>query len=403
MKKFSIISIVCLLTACVHVTPDQAADDVVLTGAEIADKYLIVDTHIDVPFRLHRKPADVGSATESGEFDYPRAKQGGLNVPFMSIYIPASVDAAGGATELADKLIDDVENIVAEHPDKFSLVASTSDAMTTIASGKVGLALGMENGAPIAGDLTLLRHFHDRGIRYITLTHSKSNHISDSSYDEERQWAGLSDFGEILVLAMNGIGMMVDVSHVSDDAFYDVIRISQAPVIASHSSARHFVPGFERNMDDDMLRALASNGGVMQLNIGSTFISAASRQSSDDRTAIVKAYVAENNIDPTSDEARAAAMKIYKENPLTFATMTDVLDHVDHVVKIAGIDHIGIGSDFDGVGDSLPIGFKDVSDYPNFIDGLIQRGYSQADIEKILGANLMRVWRAVEAYAGQNL
>jgi|TARA_B110000495_G_scaffold47506_1_gene39597 membrane dipeptidase len=403
MKKFSIISMVCLLTACVHVTPDQAADDVVLTGAEIADKYLIVDTHIDVPFRLHRKPADVGSATESGEFDYPRAKQGGLNVPFMSIYIPASVDAAGGATELADKLIDDVENIVAEHPDKFSLVASTSDAMTTIASGKVGLALGMENGAPIAGDLTLLRHFHDRGIRYITLTHSKSNHISDSSYDEERQWAGLSDFGEILVLAMNGIGMMVDVSHVSDDAFYDVIRISQAPVIASHSSARHFVPGFERNMDDDMLRALASNGGVMQLNIGSTFISAASRQSSDDRTAIVKAYVAENNIDPTSDEARAAAMKIYKENPLTFATMTDVLDHVDHVVKIAGIDHIGIGSDFDGVGDSLPIGFKDVSDYPNFIDGLIQRGYSQADIEKILGANLMRVWRAVEAYAGQNL
>ena len=403
MKKFSIISIVCLLTACVDVTPDQDADDVVLTGAEIADKYLIVDTHIDVPFRLHRKPADVGSATESGEFDYPRAKQGGLNVPFMSIYIPASVDAAGGATELADKLIDDVENIVAEHPDKFSLVASTSDAMTTIASGKVGLALGMENGAPIAGDLTLLRHFHDRGIRYITLTHSKSNHISDSSYDEERQWAGLSDFGEILVLAMNGIGMMVDVSHVSDDAFYDVIRISQAPVIASHSSARHFVPGFERNMDDDMLRALASNGGVMQLNIGSTFISAASRQSSDDRTAIVKAYVAENNIDPTSDEARAAAMKIYKENPLTFATMTDVLDHVDHVVKIAGIDHIGIGSDFDGVGDSLPIGFKDVSDYPNFIDGLIQRGYSQADIEKILGANLMRVWRAVEAYAGQNL
>ena len=259
MKKFSIISIVCLLTACVQVTPDQAADDVVLTGAEIADKYLIVDTHIDVPFRLHRKPADVGSATESGEFDYPRAKQGGLNVPFMSIYIPASVDAAGGATELADKLIDDVENIVAEHPDKFSLVASTSDAMTTIASGKVGLALGMENGAPIAGDLTLLRHFHDRGIRYITLTHSKSNHISDSSYDEGRQWAGLSDFGEILVLAMNGIGMMVDVSHVSDDAFYDVIRISQAPVIASHSSARHFVPGFERNMDDDMLRALASN------------------------------------------------------------------------------------------------------------------------------------------------
>ncbi|MDG1206345.1 MAG: dipeptidase [Pseudomonadales bacterium] len=403
MKNIGMLSIACLLSACAQVTPKQDAEEVALTGAEIANKYLIVDTHIDVPFRLHRKPANVGAATASGEFDYPRAKQGGLNVPFMSIYIPASVDAEGGATELADKLIDDVENIAAEHPDKFSLVTSASDALMTLDSGKVGLALGMENGAPIAGDLKLLRHFYDRGIRYITLTHSKSNHISDSSYDEARQWGGLSDFGEILVLAMNGIGMMVDVSHVSDDAFYDVIRISQVPVIASHSSARHFVPGFERNMDDDMLRALANNGGVMQLNIGSTFISAASRQSSDARTALAKAYVEENNLDPTSDEARAAAMQIFKENPLTFATMADVLDHVDHVVKIAGINHIGIGSDFDGVGDSLPIGFKDVSDYPNFIDGLIERGYSQADIEKILSGNIMRVWKTVEAYAAQNL
>ena len=257
----------------------------------------------------------------------------------------------------------------------------------------------MENGGPIAGDFKNLKHFYDRGIRYITLTHSKSNHISDSSYDDNKRWDGLSEFGEKLIPEMNRLGVMVDISHVSDAAFYDVVRISKVPVIASHSSARHFIPGFERNMDDDMLLALAKNGGVMQLNIGSTFISRKSRESSNLTGKMGKLYLEEHGLDPDSEAGKAAIVKVKLEYPLLYAGMDDVLDHIDHVVKLTGIDHIGVGSDFDGVGDSLPVGFKDVSDYPAFIDGLLSRGYSEVDIEKILGGNIMRVWREVESFA----
>jgi len=198
---------------------------------------------------------------------------------------------------------------------------------------------------------------------------------------------------------MNDIGIMVDVSHISDAAFYDVIEITKVPVIASHSSARHFIPGFERNMDDDMLKALASTGGVLQLNIGSSFISQVSRKSSSSRTDILREHIKTNNIEPNSEAAMKAMQQIFSQNPFSYASMQDVLDHVDHVVRLTSIDHIGIGSDFDGVGDTLPIGFKDVSDYPTFIDGLISRGYSEQDIEKILGGNLMRVWEQVEQYS----
>lgn len=370
-----------------------------LTGQELADKYLIVDTHIDVPFRLKRNPEDISQSTESGQFDYPRALAGGLNVPFMSIYIPASVDEEGGAIDLANELIDSMEKIVTEHPDKFALAYDTTRVKSNFLDGRISFALGMENGAPIAGDLKNLQHFYNRGIRYITLTHSKSNHISDSSYDENKRWGGLSDFGKSLIPAMNDIGIMVDVSHISDAAFYDVIEITKVPVIASHSSARHFIPGFERNMDDDMLKALASNGGVMQLNIGSSFISQVSRKSSSSRTDILREHIKTNNIEPNSEAAMKAMQQIFSQNPFSYASMQDVLDHVDHVVRLTSIDHIGIGSDFDGVGDTLPIGFKDVSDYPTFIDGLISRGYSEQDIEKILGGNLMRVWEQVEQYS----
>ena len=370
-----------------------------LTGQALAEKYLIVDTHIDVPWRLKKNMEDVGESTEKGQFDYPRAKEGGLNVPFMSIYIPASVDEEGGATALADELIDLVENIVNTHPDKFALSASTTSIEENFKNGKISLALGMENGGPIAGDFKNLKHFYDRGIRYITLTHSKSNHISDSSYDDNKRWDGLSEFGEKLIPEMNRLGVMVDISHVSDAAFYDVVRISKVPVIASHSSARHFIPGFERNMDDDMLLALAKNGGVMQLNIGSTFISRKSRESSNLTGKMGKLYLEEHGLDPDSEAGKAAIVKVKLEYPLLYAGMDDVLDHIDHVVKLTGIDHIGVGSDFDGVGDSLPVGFKDVSDYPSFIDGLLSRGYSEVDIEKILGGNIMRVWREVESFA----
>lgn len=364
---------VALLSGCTT-TDNSSAASQASTAQQLAQQYIIIDTHIDVPYRLHKDWEDVTVATQRGEFDYPRARAGGLNAPFMSIYIPASYERSGGGYQLANQLIDSMEALAGRAPDKFAMAYSTTDVLDQFGSGKISLALGMENGTPINGKLENLQHFYQRGIRYITLSHSESNHIADSSYDLRRRWNGLSPFGKELVVAMNNIGMMIDISHVSDDAFYQAVEISKVPVIASHSSLRSYTPGFERNMDDDMIKALAKNGGVVQINFGSSFVTMMANQYGALRKAAAKqAGVAD-------DDAFELAFR--KQQPYPFATLDTVLDHIDHVVKLVGIDYVGIGSDYDGVGDSLPIGLKDVASYPNLIDGLLQRGYSAADIEK---------------------
>jgi len=361
---------------------------------KIAQSQLIIDTHIDVPYRLHDDWEDVTQATKRGEFDYPRAKAGGLNAPFMSIYIPSSYEKKGGGYLLANQLIDSMEALVGRAPDKFAIAYSSADLAKHFKAGKISLALGMENGTPIEGKLENLQHFYDRGIRYITLAHSESNHIADSSYDLRRQWKGLSPFGKELVKAMNETGIMIDISHVSDDAFYQAVEISKVPVIASHSSLRAFVPGFERNMDDKMIKALAKNGGVIQINFGSAFVVSAANQWGLQRDGAFKAS------GQTDKDAFTAEYK--KKNPYPFASLAKVLDHIDYVKKLVGIDYVGIGSDFDGVGDSLPEELKDVSMYPNLIRGLLERGYTEQEIEKVLSGNTLRVWRAVEDYAAKH-
>jgi membrane dipeptidase len=368
-------------------------------ASEIAQKYIITDTHIDVPYRLENEFEDVSEHTPHGDFDYPRAVSGGLNAPFMSIYIPARLEKEGGSKALADKLITMVEDIVKEAPTKFALAYSSHDLTHNFAKGLISLPMGMENGSPIEGDLANLKHFHERGIRYITLTHSKANHISDSSYDEERPAKGLTPFGKILVEEMNNIGVMVDVSHISDDAFYQVMTVSKAPVIASHSSARHFTPGFERNMSDDMIKLLAKNGGVIQINFGSSFINQEAIEYGKVRKAAIKVFTQANKFEKDSVQIELFKKEYKVNNPYPYATLNDVLDHFDHVVNLVGIDYVGIGSDYDGVGDSLPTSLKDVASYPNLIEGLLKRGYSEEDIAKILSGNLIRVWKAVEEYA----
>lgn len=365
----------------------------------LAERALIVDTHIDVPYRLQEEYQDVTVATAGGDFDYPRARAGGLDLAFMSIYIPADREGTGEAAPLADELIDSVEAIVAAAPNRFVIVSSTREALRAKQRGLIGLALGMENGAPLDGDLGRLAHFVERGIRYITLAHSRSNHISDSSYDLNRQWRGLSPFGRELVVEMNRLGVMIDVSHISDDAFHQVVELSTVPVIASHSSARHFTPGFERNMSDDMIRALAANGGVIQINFGSTFLTTKANGWRTEFVAHREEWRA-RNADADGAAERAFEAGYRAAHPFPYATLEDVLDHIDHVVELVGIEFVGIGSDYDGVGDSLPVGLKDVASYPNLVQGLMDRGYARGDIEKILGGNLMRVWRAVEEHAG---
>jgi len=375
-------------SAAMAVTPSEQA-------LKLAKETIIVDGHIDVPYRINDAWEDVSRATDGGDFDYPRAVQGGLNAPFMSIYIPASYETSGGSVQLANRLIDSMEALVGRAPDKFALAHSVADVEKAFSEGKIALPLGMENGTPIQGSLDNLRHFYERGIRYITLAHSQANHISDSSYDLRRKWNGLSEFGKELVVEMNKLGVMVDISHVSDDAFYQAVEISKAPMIASHSSIRQFTPGFERNMNDDMIKKLAENGGVIMINFGSSFVSKQARQWNDQFSSKME----EKDLSWSDPQAETFSKQYRKNNPYPFASLELVLDHIDHVRDLVGIDHIGIGSDYDGVGDSLPENLKDVSTYPNLVQGLLDRGYSDADIRKILSGNLLRVWREVEAYA----
>ncbi len=398
-------------TACQ--TDDRAADEPAEPAApaaetpeqlqaraeRLAQELLIVDTHVDLPYRLEEGWQDVSQPTETGDFDYPRAVAGGLDAPFMSIYVPAKFQEEGGAAEVADRLIDMVERIAAEHPDKFARADTPEEVRAVVASGRIALPLGMENGAPIE-DFDDLRHFYDRGIRYITLTHGEDNHIADSSYAEgEHQWGGLSDYGRELVAEMNRLGVMVDVSHVSDEAFWDVMEVAAAPAIASHSSARHFTPGFERNMSDEMIRRLAESGGVIQINFGSGFLREDAQKQATAFWAARTAFMEEHGYERDAPEVEQWMEEYRQANPTIFADLADVADHIDHVVELVGVDHVGLGSDFDGVGDSLPTGLKSVADYPNLIRELLSRGYSEEDVAKIAGENLMRVWTEVERVA----
>ena len=378
-----------------------------LDAEQIAQDSLILDSHIDVPYRLWRQHLegleidDISGSTD-GDFDFIRARKGGLNVPFFSIYLPASTQEEGTSHQMANELIDMIEDIVTLHPEKFILINSVADLGSITKKNIIGIALGMENGAPIQGDLSRVQYYFDRGIRYITLTHSKTNHISDSSYDENIQWHGLSKFGKSLIEEMNKVGIMVDISHVNDEAFYQAIELSQVPVIASHSSLRYFTPGFERNVDDAMLSKLAEKGGVIQINFGSSFISKRPRDYLVKMNSFLESRLGQNLEEVSEQDIRETRSEFIANNPYPYASLDEVLDHFDRVVQLVGIDHVGIGSDYDGVGDTLPVGLKDVSSYPALIQGLLERGYSREDIQKILGGNLIRVWKEVEEYAERN-
>lgn len=398
LKISIVISLVVLLS------PLQAAQLSTKEQAQqIAKQYLITDTHIDVPYRVHNGWVDVAEATEGGDFDYPRAVKGGLNLPFMSIFTPASLEEADGTAdasyELANQLIDSVEALVARAPNKYMMVSSVADVEKAMQSGRVGLAMGMENGSPVNHELKNIQFFADRGIRYITLAHGLSNHISDSSYDDNHQWNGLSPFGKEVVSEMNRVGLMIDISHVSDEAFYQVVKLSKVPVIASHSSPRHFTPGWERNMSDEMIIALAKNGGVIQINFGSGFLRQEAREWYDTMAESRSNYLDSQGLDGHDDESSKFEENYRREHPYPYATMDDLLANFEHVIKLVGTEHVGIGSDFDGVGDSLPEGMKDVSYYPALIEELLKREYSVDVIRGIMGGNLMRVWREVEAQA----
>lgn len=396
----------CCLSLCALSTPHDAGAQAAPDAARrLAQDAVIVDTHIDAPGILRDTWADLGVAAPDREFDYPRARAGGLDVAFMSIYTSAKQDEDGTAWQVANTMIDSVEALAARHPDRFAILTSPLDVARLRRGDRVLLPMGMENGAPIGDDLRNLQRFFDRGVRYITLAHSANNRISDSSYALRKQWNGLSPFGRDVVREMNRLGIMVDVSHLGDASAKEAIALSRVPVIASHSAFRHFTPDFERNISDELAKAVAAKGGVVQVPFGVAFIdpvSAANTQAHfraiddfDRRNAALKAQGKPED----SRDAFDAAWD--KAHPKRSVPLDLVLDQIDYGVKLIGVDHVGIGSDFDGVDGELPDGLRTVADFPNLVAGLQQRGYRDDDIRKILGGNLLRAWAAIEAGAEQ--
>jgi membrane dipeptidase len=388
--------------------PEEMTDEQLQAHAnDLAHKFIITDGHVDLPYRLKVKNFKLDKEylgipieTDAGDFDHVRAVKGGLDAPFMSIYIPSGLqEEPGESPKLADSLINMVKGIADAHPDKFRITTSPDQMEQNFKDGVMSLPMGMENGSPIEDKIERVQEYYDKGIRYITLTHAKDNLISDSSYDTTGTHGGLSDFGRDVVKEMNRVGIMVDISHVSDKTFWQVVEMTDVPMIASHSSVRYYTPGFERNMDDDMITRLGEEGGVIQINFGSTFLDGTLRTRQDSLRGVFLERLAAKDMkygDEGTDEMQEA---FKKEFPTLYSDLEMVADHIDRVVKLAGVDHVGFGSDFDGVGDSLPTGLKDVADYPNLIYTLLKRGYSEEDIEKMCSGNVLRVWRAVEKAA----
>jgi membrane dipeptidase len=366
-----------------------------------------IDTHADTPIRFMRGDYDPAqrhdSADEGGKIDFPRMKQGGLDGVFFVAWIPQGPRTpAGNERARADvtAIIDTIHAVLDRNHDAVSLALASADIARIKAEGKRAVYIGIENGYALGNDLTLVKKIYDRGIRYITLCHSRNDDICDSSTDPDTmKYNGLSSFGKSVIREMNAVGMIVDVSHASDKAFYDVLAVSAVPVIASHSCTRALC-NTPRNMDDAMLKAIAANGGVVQVSLVSEFV----KTLPDDpvRDSTLKALrVKYGNREHPSAEQRSAMNKertaLNKLHPRVLPTVSDVVDHIDHIIAVAGIDHVGIGTDFDGGGEVH--GCTDVREMKNITAELLRRGYSHDEIRKIWGGNFLRVFSRVEEYA----
>lgn len=400
--------LVLALGGCEQKKTEEAMTDEELKvyADELAQRFIIVDGHVDLPSRLIEQKINVDAnnanilvSTTEGEFDFERSKKGGLDAPFMSIYIPAAYQQqADMGKGLADSLINSVNAIVTQLPDKFALANSPQEVEENFKAGIISLPMGMENAAPFGNDLVNVKYYYDRGVRYATLTHGKDNQICDSSTDSSHTWNGLSPFGREVVAEMNRVGMMIDISHVADSTFYQVMKLSKAPCIASHSSCRHFAPSVNRDMSDDMIRVFGENDGVMMINFYTAFLK---EEIWKQKAAIDSLLKGKGMKD--SDEAAVSLIEQYRKDHPAIADVGTVADHIDHAVELAGVDHVGLGSDFDGVGGpgNLPDGLKSPAQYPDLIFELLKRGYSEEDIEKICSKNVFRVWNKVAEVAKQ--
>ncbi|WP_428668511.1 dipeptidase [Runella sp.] len=409
MKSFiqsTLISCVALTSLTVAAQDDAA---LLKKAKKIHEKAFTVDTHADTPMLLSRGGFDItkdnDARTSNSKVDYPRMKRGGLDAIFFAVYLgqgPRNPEAHEAAKKRALGIFDAINTTLKNTSSLAELATTPDDAYRIGKTGKRVIFLGVENGYAMGHDLSMLQKFYDLGTRYMTLCHSSNNDICDSSTDPKgAEYQGLSPLGEQVVKEMNRLGMIIDVSHVSDSTFYDAIRLSKVPIVATHSGARA-ICNHPRNLTDDMLKALAKNGGVIQLNLLSDYIKTI--PPSPEREAAMKGLYEKYNIkdrrgmmtlpEAEQQKARAEFMELNKKYPIQLATVKDAIDHIDHIVKLIGIDHVGMGADFDG-GGALADCF-DVSQYENMTIELVRRGYSKKDIEKIWSGNFFRVMKAVD-------
>jgi len=371
----------------------------------IHNSAIVVDTHADTPQRFLYADFDIGNTDpkDTGHISLDKARAGNLGAEFFSIWVDPETTSGHFAKSTFD-MIDSVYEQAARHSDRMMMAFSVGDIERAHKQRKLAALMGIEGGHSIENDIHLLRDYYRLGVRYMTLSWSNTNEWADSSGDIDdpkiEHHNGLTDFGKQVVLEMNRLGMMVDISHVADKTFFDAIAVSKAPVIASHSSARALT-NHPRNMSDEMLRAVTKNGGVVQVNFFNAFIDENYRKASDaqrkEAQAAVEARIAElraagkpvSSIDKDEIE-RAWAAKIPRP------PLKSLIDHIDHISKVAGVDHVGLGSDFDGVSGATPEGIDSAADLPRITQALLDRGYSAEDIHKILGGNLLRVFRQVE-------
>jgi membrane dipeptidase len=384
----------------------NASDKAVTAKARaIHDSAIVVDTHADTPQRFLDEGFDIGSTDphDIGHVSLEKARRGNLGAEFFSIWVEPETNQGHYAQHTFD-LIDSVYEQAERHPDQMMMAFSVTDIERAHREHKLAALMGIEGGHSIENDIHLLRDYYRLGVRYMTLSWSNTNEWADSSGDisdvKIQHHNGLTDFGKQVVLEMNRLGMMVDISHVADKTFFDTIAITKAPVIASHSSARALV-NHPRDMTDDMLRAVAKNGGTVQVNFFSGFLDENYRKAmeaqSKDQAAAIQKYV---------DSLKAQGKPInYIEidrmgrewmAKIPRPPLKSLIDHIDHIAKVAGVDHVGLGSDFDGVSGATPQGIDSAADLPKITQALVDRGYSAEDIRKILGGNLLRVFRQVE-------
>ncbi len=384
-----LILLIVSLPSCKNKHKEKSDEELREMALKICENNIILDSHIDWPEFILDNPEDISGQTIKGDFDLVRANKGGLNAALSVVYINSNYGVDKGRI-MVDSMLKLIRYYPETYPEKFALAINPGDVKKSFGKKLFSLIPCLENGSPVGNDLEYLKYLKDQGVVYMTLCHNKTNQISDSNFDQERKWNGLSPEGMVIIKEMNRLGIMIDISHSTDSSVVQAIRFSEAPIIATHSSCRYFTPGLERNLSDTLIKALAKNKGVIMVNFGALFLDSVCMKNTDD----VLYSLNLKGLSYDSKEGNDLIMEYGKTHRL-LTDSKQLVNHIEHIIKVAGIDYVGLGSDFNGIGPSKPSDVPDVSGYPVIVFELLKRGYTESDIKKILSGNFLRVWNDV--------